>query len=152
MELHQTYHLKRILRNTFFFKSKLVMKQLIALVLFLQIVGFSQKESKQSAPIEKITVFKEGAQIEHKKSIQLNPGKQVLVFEKLTDFVDPNSIQQLNGPLTNKTWTVYTEERVRSRPSPLTRAPFGVAAPVRHCARPEWHRFPSQRRGSRGYY
>jgi hypothetical protein len=54
---------------------------------------FSQKEVKINANIEKVTVFFQGAQIEHKSSTTLKPGKQTLVFEKITDFLDPNTIQ-----------------------------------------------------------
>lgn len=74
------------------------MKHALILAFSLPFLGLSQKESTQNAPIEKITVFKEGAQIEHKKTVALSTGKQVLVFEKLTDFVDPNSIQLKCSP------------------------------------------------------
>jgi len=70
------------------------MKQLIYCL--LAIVPFSitaQKEQKSSAAINKVTVFFSGAQVEHTKQLNLSAGKQVVVFEKLTDFVDPNSIQ-----------------------------------------------------------
>ena len=53
----------------------------------------AQKEVKLNSSIEKVTVFFQGAQIQHKKSTELKPGRQVLVFEKLTDFMDPNSVQ-----------------------------------------------------------
>lgn len=68
------------------------MKQLI-LFLLLPMVIFGQKEQKIAAPITKVTVFTSGAQVEHTKQVDLRSGKQVLIFEKLTDFVDPNSIQ-----------------------------------------------------------
>ncbi|HLP55568.1 MAG TPA: mucoidy inhibitor MuiA family protein [Fluviicola sp.] len=63
------------------------------LLLIIPIGGWSQKEEKINAPIQKVTVFTSGAQIEHSRQITLSAGKQVVVFEKLTDFVDPNSIQ-----------------------------------------------------------
>lgn len=70
------------------------MKQiLILLVTFSALSLFGQKEIKAEAPIKKVTVFKEGAQIEHQKQVTLSTGKQTLVFQKLTDFLDPNSIQ-----------------------------------------------------------
>lgn len=59
----------------------------------LPLCGLAQKEEKIKAPIRKVTVFTSGAQIEHTKEATLSNGKQVVVFEKLTDFVDPNSIQ-----------------------------------------------------------
>ncbi|MES2558034.1 MAG: mucoidy inhibitor MuiA family protein [Bacteroidota bacterium] len=63
------------------------------LLLAIPLGGWAQKEEKINAPIQKVTVFTSGAQIEHSKQISLSAGKQVVVFEKLTDFVDPNSIQ-----------------------------------------------------------
>lgn len=63
------------------------------LLLIIPLGGWSQKEEKINAPIQKVTVFTSGAQIEHSRQITLSAGKQVVVFEKLTDFVDPNSIQ-----------------------------------------------------------
>jgi len=68
------------------------MKQLI-LFLLLPAAIFAQKEQKINAPITKVTVFTVGAQVEHMKQVDLKAGKQVVIFEKLTDFVDPNSIQ-----------------------------------------------------------
>ncbi len=69
------------------------MKQvLIALILWPCILQ-AQKSQKTLAPIKKVTVFKEGAQIEHQQQVNLTAGKQVLIFEKLTDFLDPTSIQ-----------------------------------------------------------
>ncbi len=54
---------------------------------------FGQTERKENAAIKQVIVFKNGAQIEHSKSITLSAGKQFVVFEKLTEFVDPSSIQ-----------------------------------------------------------
>jgi hypothetical protein len=69
------------------------MKQvLIALILWPCILQ-AQKSQKTVAPIKKVTVFKEGAQIEHQQQLNLSTGKHILVFEKLTDFLDPTSIQ-----------------------------------------------------------
>src|SRR3989338_6331284 len=63
------------------------------LLLVIPLGGLAQKEEKINAPIQKVSVFTSGAQIEHSKQVNLSTGKQVVVFEKLTDFVDPNSIQ-----------------------------------------------------------
>jgi hypothetical protein len=63
------------------------------LLLLPGLVLAQQKEQKIGAPIHKVTVFFAGAQVEHSKQVNLSAGKQVVVFEKLTDFVDPNSIQ-----------------------------------------------------------
>lgn len=64
-------------------------------LLFLTIAfaSFGQKDLTLSSDIEKVTVFFQGAQVEHHKTTDLKPGKQEIIFEKLTDFVDPNSVQ-----------------------------------------------------------
>jgi hypothetical protein len=69
------------------------MKKLIVILFLLPIFGWSQKETKAEASIQKVTVFKEGAQVEHSKELTLGTGKQVVVFQKMTDFLDPSSIQ-----------------------------------------------------------
>ena len=69
------------------------MKNLIPILLLLPVFGWSQKETKAEAAIQKVTVFKEGAQVEHSKELNLSLGKQVVVFQKMTDFLDPSSIQ-----------------------------------------------------------
>lgn len=61
--------------------------------LLFTITCFSQKETKQNASIQQVTVFKSGAQVQHAKKVSLASGKQTVVFEKLTDFIDPNSVQ-----------------------------------------------------------
>ncbi|MGV3630295.1 MAG: mucoidy inhibitor MuiA family protein [Bacteroidota bacterium] len=61
----------------------------------------AQKETTLSSTLEKATVFFQGAQLEHSKKQSLKPGKQTLVFEKLTDFLDPNTMQvKATGNLT----------------------------------------------------
>ncbi|MDH4474434.1 MAG: mucoidy inhibitor MuiA family protein [Fluviicola sp.] len=68
-------------------------KFLLITIAFLPLLAMAQDDKKISAPISQVTVFTSGAQIKHTKSVDLTGGKQVVVFEKLTDFVDPNSIQ-----------------------------------------------------------
>jgi hypothetical protein len=71
------------------------MKKIIASL----IVGFSlihaaaQKEIPSVAPIKKVTVFFTGAQVQHEAKIDLQAGRQDIVFQKLTDFIDPNTVQ-----------------------------------------------------------
>ncbi|MGV3630294.1 MAG: mucoidy inhibitor MuiA family protein [Bacteroidota bacterium] len=63
--------------------------------------GLAQKESILSPKLDKATVFFQGVQLEHSKKQSLKPGKQTLVFEKLTDFLDPNTMQvKATGNLT----------------------------------------------------
>lgn len=72
-----------------------MMKRIIASIL----VGCSfvsanaQKEISTVAPIKKVTVFFTGAQVQHEAKIDLVSGRQDIVFQKLTDFVDPNTVQ-----------------------------------------------------------
>ena len=69
------------------------MNKLIPILLLLPFFGWSQKETKAEATIQKVTVFSQGAQVEHSKELDLSKGKQIVVFQKLTDFLDPSSIQ-----------------------------------------------------------
>lgn len=69
------------------------MKHVLITLLLFPCFLQAQKTQNTLAPIKKVTVFKEGAQIEHQQKISLTTGKQTVVFEKLTDFLDPTSIQ-----------------------------------------------------------
>jgi len=66
---------------------------LLALGFSLPFISSAQKEKTENAQIKKVTVFTSGAQIEHEKSVSLSGGKQIIVFEKITEFIDPNSVQ-----------------------------------------------------------
>ena len=62
---------------------------------------FAQKEVPLPSDLKKVTVFFLGAQVEHQANTQLKKGKQEVVFTKLTDFLDPNTVQvKANGDLT----------------------------------------------------
>lgn len=69
------------------------MKQFTLLSFLFPLALLAQKEVNVNAPITRVTVFSSGAQVEHNKNASLSAGKQTVVFEKLTDFVDPSSIQ-----------------------------------------------------------
>lgn len=91
----------------------------IFFILFCSItagISFSQKEVNVSAPIKKVTVFFTGAQIEHEHKVSLQPGKQEVVFQKLTDFVDPNTVQvKAQGDMTIlsvRTRKNYEDEKI----------------------------------------
>jgi hypothetical protein len=78
------------------------MRKLLLLTLaFVSANYYAQKETNVSSTIEKVTVFFQGAQLEHSASTKLEPGKQSIVLNKLTDFIDPNSVQvKAQGDLT----------------------------------------------------
>ncbi|MFM8241820.1 MAG: DUF4140 domain-containing protein, partial [Crocinitomicaceae bacterium] len=76
---------------------------LIASILLLSSTLFAQKEKEVPlySDLKKVTVFFLGAQVEHQANTQLKKGKQEVVFTKLTDFLDPNTVQvKANGDLT----------------------------------------------------
>jgi uncharacterized protein (TIGR02231 family) len=76
---------------------------LIASILLLSSTLFAQKEKEVSltSDLKKVTVFFLGAQVEHQSNAQLKKGKQEVIFTKLTDFLDPNTVQvKANGDLT----------------------------------------------------
>ncbi len=66
---------------------------LILSFLFLTTFLSAQKEVTATAAMKKVTVFFTGAQIQHEDKLTLNPGKQEIIFQKLTDFIDPNTVQ-----------------------------------------------------------
>ena len=56
---------------------------------------------KQTASINKITVFTNGAQVERSKSVNLMPGEQVVTFTGLSPYMDKKSLQvKAKGHLT----------------------------------------------------
>jgi len=68
---------------------------------FFCLTIFGQKEVVISSDLSKVTVFFLGAQIEHQAKKSLNKGKQEIVFTKLTDFLDANTVQvKATGDLT----------------------------------------------------
>ena len=77
--------------------------QLSLIIGLLNFSVFAQKEKEVPLPsdLKKVTVFFLGAQVEHQANAQLKKGKQEVVFTKLTDFLDPNTVQvKANGDLT----------------------------------------------------
>jgi hypothetical protein len=53
------------------------MKQVLIALLLWPCILQAQKTQNTLAPIKKVTVFKEGAQIEHQQQLNLSAGKQV---------------------------------------------------------------------------
>jgi hypothetical protein len=72
-----------------------IMKRIIASILMgcSLFNASAQKEISTVAPIKKVTVFFTGAQVQHEAKVDLQMGRQDIVFQKLTDFVDPNTVQ-----------------------------------------------------------
>jgi hypothetical protein len=76
-------------------------KFITILALFCALNLSAQKEVNAFAPIKKVTVFFIGAQIQHENKVDLLPGKQEVIFQKLTDYIDPNTVQvKAEGNLT----------------------------------------------------
>ncbi|MFY7668671.1 MAG: mucoidy inhibitor MuiA family protein [Crocinitomicaceae bacterium] len=88
------------------------------LALFCALNLSAQKEVNAFAPIKKVTVFFTGAQIQHENKVDLLPGKQEVVFQKLTDFIDPNTVQvKAEGNLTIlsvRTRKNYEDQKISS--------------------------------------
>jgi hypothetical protein len=73
----------------------------LILSFFFWFTIFGQKEVAISSDLSKVTVFFLGAQVEHQANKSLSKGKQELVFTKLTDFLDANTVQvKATGDLT----------------------------------------------------
>jgi hypothetical protein len=72
-----------------------IMKRIIASILMgcSLLNASAQKEISTVAPIKKVTVFFTGAQVQHEAKVDLQIGRQDIVFQKLTDFIDPNTVQ-----------------------------------------------------------
>jgi hypothetical protein len=79
----------------------MIKRKSIFICLFASFSLFAQKEVTSIAEMKKVTVFFTGAQIQHEGKLELKPGKQEIVFQKLTDFIDPNTVQvKTQGDLT----------------------------------------------------
>ena len=93
-------------------------KFITILALFCALNLSAQKEVNAFAPIKKETVFFTGAQIQHENKVELLPGKQEVVFQKLTDFIDPNTVQvKAEGNLTIlsvRTRKNYEDQKISS--------------------------------------
>jgi hypothetical protein len=93
-------------------------KFITILTLFCALNLSAQKEVNAFAPIKKVTVFFTGAQIQHENKVELLPGKQEVVFQKLTDFIDPNTVQvKAEGNLTIlsvRTRKNYEDQKISS--------------------------------------
>ncbi len=93
-------------------------KFITILALFFALNLSAQKEVTSFAPIKKVTVFFTGAQIQHENKVDLLPGKQEVIFQRLTDFIDPNTVQvKAEGNLTIlsvRTRKNYEDQKISS--------------------------------------
>ena len=91
---------------------------ILLFALFFSLTVSAQKEVSVFAPFKKVTVFFTGAQIQHENKVELLPGKQEVVFQKLTDFIDPNTVQvKAEGNLTIlsvRTRKNYEDQKISS--------------------------------------
>jgi len=76
------------------YKKKHMKNLFLAIIaLFICNLSTAQKEVLATAEMKKVTVFFTGAQIQHEHKLELKSGKQEIIFQKLTDFIDPNTVQ-----------------------------------------------------------
>ena len=74
-------------------------KMMIAICLIAALM--SEAVEKQTASINKVTVFTNGAQVERSKSVNLMPGEQVVTFTGFSPYMDKKSLQvKAKGHLT----------------------------------------------------
>ena len=74
-------------------------KMMIAFCLMAAVM--TKAVEKQTASINKVTVFTNGAQVERSKSVNLTPGEQVVTFTGFSPYMDKKSLQvKAKGHLT----------------------------------------------------
>jgi len=75
-------------------KHRIMKRIIVSILMGCSLLNASaQKEISTVAPIKKVTVFFTGAQVQHEAKVDLQMGRQDIVFQKLTDFIDPNTVQ-----------------------------------------------------------
>ena len=76
-------------------------KRKIMIAFCLMAAVMTKAVDKQTASINKVTVFTNGAQVERSKSVTLVPGEQVVTFTGFSPYMDKNSLQvKAKGHLT----------------------------------------------------
>lgn len=66
---------------------------IIAFIISFTTANAQVKEAETASNIQGVTVFFNGAQVERKASMVLNPGTNIIRLSKLSPYIDPNSIQ-----------------------------------------------------------
>ena len=59
----------------------------------LMMAGLAMAAEKQTASIERVTVFANGAQVVRSKSVQVVAGEQVITFTGMSPYMDRKSMQ-----------------------------------------------------------
>jgi hypothetical protein len=83
-------------------------------ILFLTVSLVLQAADKHEAPIQHVTVFTNGAQVERSLSLNLTAGEQVVTITGLSPYTDTKSLQlRARGKLTvvgvNEEWRALIE-------------------------------------------
>ncbi|CAG5083966.1 DUF4139 domain-containing protein [Parvicella tangerina] len=69
------------------------LKIIITCITLLPWLGFSQNEVTSESDIKEVTVFLSGAEIHRTAKVNLKSGSNVITFEQLSPYINPNSIQ-----------------------------------------------------------
>lgn len=79
-----------------------MIKTTLSLLVFCTSLVLGQNtENRFASNLKDVTLFFQGAQLQHQASVSVKAGKQTVIFEKLTDHIDLNSIQvKALGPVT----------------------------------------------------
>lgn len=83
-------------------KKRFIMpKKTLTLLACLSMAVLALAAEKQTAPVQRVTVFANGAQVVRSKSVQLVPGEQVVTFTGMSPYMDRKSMQlKARGRLT----------------------------------------------------
>lgn len=68
-------------------------KFILSVLIFLPLLGISQHEITSNSSIKDVTVFLSGAEIHRTAKVILNSGSNVITFDQLSPYINPNSIQ-----------------------------------------------------------
>ena len=80
---------------------KMTIRKIMMMLAWLLMTGQAMASEKQTAPIDRVTVFANGAQVVRSKSVQLVAGEQVVTFTGMSPFMDRKSMQlKARGHLT----------------------------------------------------
>ena len=83
------------------FCFKMTTRRIKMTLVCLMMAGLAMAAEKQTASIERVTVFANGAQVVRSKSVQLVAGEQVITFTGMSPYMDRKSMQlKARGKLT----------------------------------------------------